>query len=1124
MRYCVLQNSIVTSLILFLTLSLSSIGSAAQIKLAWNPNIEPDLAGYKVYCGTASGAYGTPINVGNVTTYTLTGLTNGQTYFIAVTAYDTSGNESSYSDEVSGTANESETVSTPSVLAGPTTGTTGTSYSYSTGGSSSNLGHSVEYQFDWKGTASDLSPWGSATQSKTWASAGTYNVRSRARCTIHTNIVSNWSSSLSVAISAGPQSYTVTTNPSGLQITVDGVNYTAPQTFSWTPGSTHKLSVSSPQNGTSGTRYVYSSWSDSGGQTHTITVPSSGTTYRANFTTQYSLTTSASPSAGGAVSPSGTNWHNSAQSVSVSAKANAGYTFPNWSGDLSGSTNPTSISMNGAKNVVANFKQIQYSLTININPSGSGSVSKSPDKPTYVYGDQVTLTTTANSGYAFKNWSGDVTGTTNPITLTINGNKTVTANFSAPETISTSTAPSGATTGITNTSYTYTTGGSSSSYGHSVEYRFDWGDGSYSNWSSLASASKSWTSVGTYLVSAQARCAQHTSVVSSWSGKRVVDIRENIPPTPNPMTWVTVPHQTGINSISMVATTVTDPTPPISYYFDFVSSPTGGLGGADSGWQPGTSYTNPNLRANQKYGYRVKAKDGFNNQTAYSTTQYAFTAIQTPTGITFGTITPTRIQVRSTNTLTGLSWGSSGLWIENTTNTTNSGWKRDNTPWTSKSLSPNTSYSFRAKARNGNGIETAYGPPASKYTRANLPGRASFSDVTRTSIRANWTANGNPDGTEYQCQNVTTGAKSDWTSNTYWDFDNLACSISYSFRVKAKNREGIETGWTSLGSQSTVKCIVLLKPNGGEMIPSGSTYDIQWDSTPLAESFDLFYSLDSGVSWISIAKDVRNTIHSWTVPKTIGNKKACFVRVIGYNGARTKQIGSDTSDKPFTIEVLTVIKPNGGELLHAGEDLIIEWRGCSDVVKLDLMVSFDSGATWRFIDDKGTPGIIEGKGATGTTLNTKVPSPGTGNRTTCLIKVIAYNGAGKLIGSDASDKPFTIEVVKLTFPNGGGPTLKQSDTVNITWTAYETSEPITKVQLFYTDTLYDGGPRDVGLTWELITTLSGSYLPGNYGQSWTVLGVGTTPRTNCKVKVVLSDAKGVIRGSDMSDAFFAIEP
>jgi hypothetical protein len=63
-----------------------------------------DLAGYKVYYGTASGVYGTPTDAGNVITYTLTGLTKGQTYYVAVTAYDTSNNESVKSTEGNGAA------------------------------------------------------------------------------------------------------------------------------------------------------------------------------------------------------------------------------------------------------------------------------------------------------------------------------------------------------------------------------------------------------------------------------------------------------------------------------------------------------------------------------------------------------------------------------------------------------------------------------------------------------------------------------------------------------------------------------------------------------------------------------------------------------------------------------------------------------------------------------------------------------------------------------------------------------------------------------------------------------------------------------------------------------------
>jgi hypothetical protein len=77
---------------------------AIDVNLAWDPNNEIDLAGYKLYYGTAPRSYGPPINVGNKTTYTLSVLTTG-TYYLAVTAYSTSGKESGFSAEVSKTLN-----------------------------------------------------------------------------------------------------------------------------------------------------------------------------------------------------------------------------------------------------------------------------------------------------------------------------------------------------------------------------------------------------------------------------------------------------------------------------------------------------------------------------------------------------------------------------------------------------------------------------------------------------------------------------------------------------------------------------------------------------------------------------------------------------------------------------------------------------------------------------------------------------------------------------------------------------------------------------------------------------------------------------------------------------------
>ena len=158
----------------------------------------------------------------------------------------------------------------------------------------------------------------------------------------------------------GPCQYsgiTVTTNPAGRSITVDGTTYTAPQTFSWVIGSSHSIGTISPQ-GTGGTRYAFQNWSDAGAISHSITVPEGATTYTANFTTQYLLTTSASPSAGGSITAnpaSADGYYNSGTSVELKAEIASGYVFSAWTGDLSGTTNPQTVVMTAPRSVTAEF-------------------------------------------------------------------------------------------------------------------------------------------------------------------------------------------------------------------------------------------------------------------------------------------------------------------------------------------------------------------------------------------------------------------------------------------------------------------------------------------------------------------------------------------------------------------------------------------------------------------------------------------------------------------------------------------------------------------------------------------------------------------------------------------------
>jgi hypothetical protein len=152
-----------------------------------------------------------------------------------------------------------------------------------------------------------------------------------------------------------PVQVTVQTSPAGRAFTVDGNPYTASQSFSWQPGSSHTIATTSPQDGGTGVRYVWSNWSGGGAISHTV-APTINMTYTATFRTQYYLTMA--HGTGGTVSP-GSGWKNSGAAVSITATPAAGYSFTNWSGSgtgsFSGTNNPASVTMGGPVTETATF-------------------------------------------------------------------------------------------------------------------------------------------------------------------------------------------------------------------------------------------------------------------------------------------------------------------------------------------------------------------------------------------------------------------------------------------------------------------------------------------------------------------------------------------------------------------------------------------------------------------------------------------------------------------------------------------------------------------------------------------------------------------------------------------------
>ena len=167
---------------------------------------------------------------------------------------------------------------------------------------------------------------------------------------------------------------TVTSTPVGRTVVVDGVAVVTPRSYSWSTGSSHTIAVlTTTQNGSSGTRYQFGSWSDAKAASHSITVPATSATYTASFATQHQLSTSAG--VGGTVQPATGNWYSAGTNATIIATPTTGYAFNNWgltgTGPiLSATGSATSITMNGPNSVVANFKSNSTTLTATLNSAG----------------------------------------------------------------------------------------------------------------------------------------------------------------------------------------------------------------------------------------------------------------------------------------------------------------------------------------------------------------------------------------------------------------------------------------------------------------------------------------------------------------------------------------------------------------------------------------------------------------------------------------------------------------------------------------------------------------------------------------------------------------------------------
>jgi uncharacterized repeat protein (TIGR02543 family) len=199
------------------------------------------------------------------------------------------------------------------------------------------------------------------------------------------NTTAEFSNKSVFAISVAPE-----TSFSNLSIDTEAGFAYSPKIYSdlydttWTSGSTHTITYNSPQYPySSNSRYAFDSWSDGGAASHKIVRPGLSTSYVATVTPEFMPATNFDyPPCGGTAaiapaSPTGEGFYPSGQQLAFTAAPATGWTFAGWTGDVTGTTNPTTLIAEGETLVFANFNITNTPLTLtHLSPSSVASGAK----------------------------------------------------------------------------------------------------------------------------------------------------------------------------------------------------------------------------------------------------------------------------------------------------------------------------------------------------------------------------------------------------------------------------------------------------------------------------------------------------------------------------------------------------------------------------------------------------------------------------------------------------------------------------------------------------------------------------------------------------------------------------
>ena len=384
------RNSLFILTSFFLLIGLLLLPSpglhAAQVTLAWDAETDPNVAGYKVYYGTASLDYQSTTDVKNSTTSTFSNLQIGTTYYFAVTAYSATGVESGYSAEVAYAPPTCQYTLSP------------TSQSISASGGSASTGISTQTGCAWT-AVSNAPGWLTIPSTSGGTGSGTvsYSVAANSGTTSRSGTMTVGGQTFTVN-QAGSVQYTITAStadsngsisPAGTVTVNSGTN----QAYTISPKTGYQISDVKVDNASVGAVTSYS-----------FTNITANHTIQASFKlpTAYTLSLSKSGTGTGTVnnSPAGTSF-SAGTVVTLTASPDANSTFTGWSGACSGTSPICNVTMNSNASVAATFA-LQSNPSIMASAGAGGSISPSGTVAVH-YGSSQSFTISPSRGYKIIN-------------------------------------------------------------------------------------------------------------------------------------------------------------------------------------------------------------------------------------------------------------------------------------------------------------------------------------------------------------------------------------------------------------------------------------------------------------------------------------------------------------------------------------------------------------------------------------------------------------------------------------------------------------------------------------------------------------------------------------------------